>query len=240
MKSFIPICLCSLLSISSFAQDQPHTLKINTLDANNVYKGYLYSSFEAGKVIAKDGTYSKARLNFNCLTNEMVFVSPKNDTLKLARPEETQMVVITSDTFCFFKNTFLKKITHYGSAPELFQRIDMRHVDDEKKSAYGYSALGSNTSVGYVSNDGSASTALTSLSEDKNMVFKRNAEIFIVSDKGEFFSIKQASLNKMYPHQKNQIKNYIETNKLALNKGEDLLKLVEYLQKLETSVPSEG
>jgi hypothetical protein len=230
MKILIAATLTILFPILSFSQRKSSVVKINSRYVNSTLEGYLYNAFLDGKVISKDGTYGKAKLNFNCLTNEMIFITPKNDTLKLARPEETSMVTIASDTFCFFKNTFLLKITHYAVAPNLFQRQDMRHVDDEKMGAYGYSSLGSNSSTTSFSNG-----VTTQISEDKNMVFKRNGEALISNDKNDFFPIKQATFNKLFPKYRTQIKTFVVENKLDLEKQDDIIQVVDYIQKLQST-----
>jgi len=238
MKLFMTAGLLSLSSFAAFSQNQPRVLKLNSQDEHNVLKGYLYPSFEPGKVFFKDGSGSKALLNFNFLTHEMTFISPQGDTLKLAHPEETPMVTITTDTFCFYGNTFLRKATHYGNMPELYQRMDMKHVDNEKQSAYGYSSISSNTSVG---NFSTGSPTITHLDNDQNMVFRQNAEVFIRNGKGEFISVRASSLAKMYPRLKDRIKAFVDENKLSYDNADDMTRLTDYIREAEAAAaPAAG
>lgn len=231
MKSLSSISLFICLPLISFAQQQPEILKINSQQGNAYLQGYIYKTFLDGKVISKDSTYGKAKLNFNGLTNEMLFIGQKGDTLKLAHPEETMMVTIQTDTFSFFKNTFLKKITHYNNALDLFQRQEIKQIDNEKKSAYGYSSLESNTSSGVYMANG----ITTYISEDRNFVFKRNREILVSNNRGDFFPVKQATFYKLLPKYKDQLKTFIDTAKTNFNKEEDIMAIAEYAQKLQLS-----
>lgn len=235
MKFFSTLVLSGLFCNISFGQ-QSNTMKINSQQQNANLLGYLYESFTDGKVISPDGTYGKAKLNFNFLTNEMLFINPQNDTLKLAKPEATAMVTIATDTFCFYKNTFLKKITHYKNGPHLFQKQNMRLADNEKKGGYGgYSS---------VSSDASGSTfdaggIITRASEDKNLVFKRNNEIFLSDNKGSFLPMKQASFQKVFPQWKNKLKAFVEEQAISFNKEQDVLSVADYLHQLNSAEPAE-
>ncbi len=146
----IAMCLPLLLA----AQGSPDRVKFNSSQENGYVKGYLYPEFQDGKVFSKDGTYGAAKMNFNGLTSEMLFISPKNDTLKLARPETTLMVTVATDTFCFHEKTFLKKITHYADAPNLFVSPDLKFVTVERAVPYGYSATTATASYNASMNTG--------------------------------------------------------------------------------------
>ncbi len=93
-------------------------------------------------------------MNFNGLTSEMLFISPKNDTLRILHPEATVMVTIANDTFCFHGKTFLKKITHYSDAPNLFVSPDLKFVTIERAVPYGYSPVAATASYNNFMNVG--------------------------------------------------------------------------------------
>lgn len=162
----------------------------------------------------------------------MLFINPKNDTLKLIKPEETLMVTIATDTFSFFKNTFVKKITHYNNAINLFQKIDLKHIDNEKKQAYGYSSVtGDQSSTTFTNGMGTT----TYLEVDQNLVYVSSGDLFISNDKGDFFPVKSASFNKIYPQYKGQIASFSKTNKTDWDELKDVTKVMEFLQQLSKS-----
>ena len=235
MKLIRIIGLCTFLPYFSFAQEVTKTVKINTVASDVTKSGYLYEAFKIGKAISKDGSYAKAAMNFNCMTNEMLFITAKGDTLKMLNPAATPVVVISSDTFCFSKGNFLRKITHYANAPDLFEKLSMKHIDNEKQGAYGYSAVtGDAASSTFVSRGGT-----TYLEEDKNMVFKCVSEPFLSDGKGNYLPIKQASFYKLFPKYKDQLKTFIATNKIDFDKREQVGALLDYMQKLQSS-PASG
>jgi hypothetical protein len=231
MKTFYFIASACLFPFLSFAQTPAKTVKINTIEKNTI-AGFLYPEYEPGKVISPDGTYGKALLNFNCITKEMLFISPKGDTLKISHPETLAMVTIATDTFCYFQNTFLKKATHFAAAPDLFQKMDLKSSYDEEKGAYGYSAITGGTGSGtFVSRGGT-----TYIEEDKNLVYKRSEDMLVSDGKGKFLPVKQNNFYKLFPQFKNELKSFATTNNTNFDKMKDVISYIEYIQTLQNPV----
>lgn len=230
--SILTLFLCSTVFL--FAQDRPERLKINSDQDFAYMEGYLYQTFQDGKVISKDGTYGTAKFNFNRLTNEMLFIAPKGDTLKLLHPESTLMVTVASDSFVYHNNTFLRKVTHYNSAPDLFQKLEMEFVDNEKKTAYGYSSITSNNAV-YAYAGKKTNTAY--LDQDINMKYEQSKEMFLQNPKGDFVPAKEANFYKLFPKYKKELKAYLDEHNINFRKMKSVLQLVDYLQQLQAADP---
>lgn len=108
---FLLLLLCG----SAAAQDGK-TYRVNTIEGNNeelIRDAYRYPQFIAGVVHFKDGTATQARLNYHRLYDQVLFLSPKGDTLALAVPDAYRFIAIGKDTFYVHGNGYLERITHY-------------------------------------------------------------------------------------------------------------------------------
>lgn len=231
MKVAILAVLFIAASSSLFSQENK-TFEINSMvEATESYKSeYLHPSFKNGKVIFMEGDPVEAKLNFNRLSNQLFFLSPKGDTLVLAHPETTSKVVIGADTFCFYQNTFLQKITHYKDAPHLFFKQTIQFVGSEKKGAYGtYSAVTSNNSNSTYTNDNQITAYL---SVDENQIYKERTEFYLSDNSNHFFSAKKSGFYSMFPQYEDQLKTFFKTNKINFDKTGDLLQVILYIHSL--------
>ncbi len=71
---------------------------IVTIKAGNRIKDVLkpadifyYPQFTSGKVFFKDGAKAAAKMNYNRLSDQMLFIGPKGDTLELADEKSIQI-----------------------------------------------------------------------------------------------------------------------------------------------------
>lgn len=210
------------------AQDK---VKFNMADSEAYLKGYLYPEFQNGKLFSKDGSYGVAKMNFNGFSKELLFIAPTGDTLRLLHPETTLMVTIVTDTFCFYENTFLRKITHYAAEPNLFGSLELKFITAERPTGYGYSVITASSSIGSIENTGG--TLANVSSEDKNLIFGRSKDVFVRNDKGDFLPVKQASFINMFPQHKAEVKIFIETKNIRFKNQKDVIQLIDYMHSLK-------
>lgn len=235
MKSAGLQVLFLLASLSLFSQDNK-IIKINALNQSaEVYKSeYMYPVFSSGKIIFTDAAIAEAKMNFNRLSNQMLFLTPAGDTLALAHPETVSKVLIDADTFCFFENVFIQQMTHNRDAPNLFVKQNLKYIGKEKKGAYGtYSTVSSSNSNSTFTNDDQITK---NLSVDENAIYELRAEYYFSDSLNNFFPARKSNLYKMFPQQENRIKTYIKANKIDFDKKADLLQLVLYIQSLKQEV----
>ncbi len=233
MKTIFAVILCSLLTAPSFSQ-QSRIIKINTLDQETGFygRGFLYPGYIAGKVTFNDKAISEAKLNVNCLTNQVYFLSPNGDTLILAHPETIFEIAISSDTFCFYQKGFIQKFTHNERAPNLFARQSMKYIGKEKKGAYGtYSTVGAANSNSTYTGDNQISTYL---SLDENLIYQVNTEFYVSDSLNNFYPVRKGKFYSAFPQYENLIKTFVKENKIDLDKKEDLLELIKYIQTLQS------
>src|SRR5664279_4278217 len=70
-------------------------------------KIYHYPQFINGKIFFRDGSTSDAPLNYSYLQGEIEFISPKKDTLAIAKEQMLNIKKVVIDTNTFFYNLSL-------------------------------------------------------------------------------------------------------------------------------------
>jgi hypothetical protein len=232
MKITILLIVSILFYLLPFAQDNG-TLRVNTLNQpdKNILSGYLNPTFINGRVFFKDGTVVDSKLNFNRLTKQMYFISPKNDTMIFAHPEKIYSVTIGVDTFLLYKDIVLRKLTHNGIAPDLYVQQEIKFIGTEKKGAYGsYSEIASaNSNSTYTSDD----QITRYINIDENALYKVSNYFYVSDSLNNFYPVKKKLFNKIFPQYEKESSAFIDANKINLNKKEDLIKLINYLNGLK-------
>lgn len=113
----------------------PNKVTINPVKQNEqelTNKMYQYDQFTAGQAIYKNGTVTAAKLNYSYLTNMILFIDAKGDTLELSQGENFREIVIGVDTFYYCKKEFLQQITH-NPVYNLLIRRSLKYNGQEKK-----------------------------------------------------------------------------------------------------------
>jgi hypothetical protein len=222
-----------LNSLFSFSQEGK-TITVNTLEQPTALNStvFLYPDFTAGTIFYKDGGLSEGKLNYNRLTGQVLFLSPPKDTLALAHPETMTRIVIGTDTFSFFKNEFLQKLTHY-SGPDLYVKKSLKFIGKEKKGAYGtyspVSAVNSNST--YTTEDDNLTVYI---SVDENMIYQEKYNYYFSDGFNNFFPATKSKFYNLFSQYEKQLKTFIDENKLNFNRRADLLRLIEHAVTLKT------
>lgn len=228
----LQLTFLSLLFASGAYAQRTEIIKINTQSSGGALykKGYLYETFTDGKLFYKDGSRSDAKFNLNGMTNEMLFVSPQGDTLKLARPETAAMITIGTDTFSYFDNTFLKKVTHDDASLHVYEKQELKFVNSEVTTPYGSSGISSTTVQGgaITGLGGAGRTGSTAFGDTRVLVFKKSVTLYIVVDKNRVYPSKQSSFYKMFPGDKDKINAFVKEQKIDFSSEEDVSKLVKF------------
>jgi len=232
MKVLITI-LFFLYFIPSFSQENK-IIRINTISQEGFYtKGFIYPQYENGKVNFKDGSVAEAPLNYSVLNNQVYFLNRKKDTLILAHPETIKEVLINTDTFCFYKKDFIKKISHYSIAPNLFEKKTLKYIGKEKKGPYGtysgVSASESNSTFYDHQNE-----MVTYIALDENLIFSARSQFYITVSTDKFYLVTKSNLKKAFPEYDEKLKEFISSNKIDLDKRDGVLQLITYIQELKS------
>jgi hypothetical protein len=132
---FLLLCFWSTNDIS-FSQEVsfvvPAGSRIN--DAIPAKHLYQYPDFISGKVFFRDGSVSEAPMNYNRLTDEMLFISQSGDTLAIDNEPIIRVLVINKDSF-FFDNGYIMLLSSHEGL-----RLGVKHTlkITEKRKTSGY------------------------------------------------------------------------------------------------------
>ena len=173
----------------------------------------------------KKGQENKALLNYNLLTEEMIFKD--KDKLLALGPTDIQQIdtiFIEDRRFCTLNNAIVELIVK--ATYDLFAENKCKALNQGTETAYGgTSQTGATTSYGSVNSGG---TVNLDISEDYK--FKPYTHYWLRKDGKlkKFTSIRQ--LTKLYNDKKDLCKSYVKDNDVTIENQESIILLIEYLE----------
>lgn len=215
MKRILVIFLLNLVLFSSFAQNRGVELS-----------HYIFPEFKNGTVLMKSGQQHQALLNYNTLSEEMIF-EDKGRKLAISKEEKEKVdtVFIEGRKFFVLNGRFAELI--YRSGYELYAeyRCDVKYPG---KPA-GYGGTSETSSVSTYSGVYSGGV-LYELKLPDDFKIKPYIIYWLKKDGviNKFVNLKQ--LNKIFSDRKDLIKEYISSNKTDFNDRESLIRLIRYLE----------
>jgi len=215
------------------AKDAPKTLRVNALrDEEDKLTGriYKYSAFLDGRVVFKDSSEVEAKLNYHQVFGQILFINGKGDTMALANPATTLMVVISNDTFYFHDKFFLQKLTQYDEN-NLAVRQTIKYVGREKAGPYGsYSSTSAANSNSTVTTDDQITQYI---SLDENVVYTIKNEYYFADRFNNFFRASKKSFYNLFSKHEKALKEYVKQNPVDFNKKDDLLRVIQFANQLK-------
>lgn len=215
MKRILVIFLLNLVLFSSFAQNRGVELS-----------HYIFPEFKNGTVLMKSGQQHQALLNYNTLSEEMIF-EDKGRKLAISKEEKEKVdtVFIEGRKFFVLNGRFAELI--YRSGYELYAeyRCDVKYPG---KPA-GYGGTSETSSVSTYSGVYSGGV-LYELKLPDDFKIKPYIIYWLKKDGviNKFVNLKQ--LNKIFSDRKDLIKEYISSNNPDFNDRESLIRLIRYLE----------
>ena len=216
MKHIYGILISSLISISSYAQQ-------NNIETSH----YLFPEFTQGVVLMKDGKRNNALLNYNSLTEEMIF---ENNGQKRAIGTNEILLVDTvfmmDRKFVVLDGKFVELVYH--SKWDLYTEHKCKVEEQGKPAGYGEtSQTGAATSVSSLYKDGRVVYNLKLPDDFKTKPYtiywlKKDREIY------KFINIRE--LKKLYEDKKDLFKKYSKINRVKYQDQESIIQLIEYLE----------
>ena len=216
MKHIYCILISSLISVSSYAQ----TKYIET-------SHYLFPEFTQGIILMKDGKRNDALLNYNSLTEEMIFEN--NGQKKAIATNEILLVdtvFIEGRKFVVQNGKFFELVYH--SKWELFIEHKCNVEEAGKPAGYGGTTqTGAATSVSSLYSQGRVVYDLKLPDDYKtkpyiNYWLEKNGELY------EFINMRE--LKKLYEDKKDLLKKYLKSNRVNYQNQESIIQLIKYLE----------
>jgi hypothetical protein len=215
MKRFYYTLIFSLLVTSSYSQ-----AKVKEVSH------YLFPEFNQGIILMKNGTKNRALLNYNSLTEEMIF-KDKGNMLAVGEGELelVDTVFIKDRKFVTLNHKFVELLSH--SNYDLYAEHKCKLLPPGKPAGYGgtseTSAITSASSI----NSGGRLYELK-LPEDYEIIpytfywLRKNGELY------EFISMKQ--LMKIYDDKKDLGKDYVKKHDVKYENQHSMAELIQYLE----------
>lgn len=210
----LPLILLIGLCLQGFAQNvdtQPRTIT-----------HYVFKDFLPGIVKKKTGQEVHILLNYNTLTEEMIFIK---DTQHFAMTELEQIdsVLLGGKTFVPGSNMFYEKLTNTPSA--LYVRNKTNVLQEGKDIGYGAkSESGAIASVSALV----GSMAVYKLDLPQGFKLADHTTYWVKKDSRfiQLSGVKKAQA--AFPLKADAIKAFVESNNLHFNNQDDMVKLISF------------
>ncbi|QNA45137.1 hypothetical protein [Lacibacter sediminis] len=188
-------------------------------------EAFEYSKFEQGVVYFKDGKRSSAKINYNFVYEEMLFIAANGDTLTILNPGETSSVVIGKDEFYYTGVRFVKLDTAIGNV-KLGVSSFFAVLSKKKVGAYGTTTEGGTDS--YSSFIVPNNTKLTLTPSIVTTVTRRKA-LFIGNKFNQFIPVTKKNIFSFYPEKEEQLKKYYQRKDVNFSSRKDIIELIAYM-----------
>jgi hypothetical protein len=195
--------------------------------AQNDTVRYVFPEFAMGSVKMKNGQTEITLMNYNELTEEMLFIK-EGVTLALDSIETIDTITIESRVFVPHQKIFLELLVK--GPLSLFVQHKCNAVSAGNPSGYGETtetgAAKSASSVYY------AGTTLKKLKLSGDYHITDNTQ-FWIRRKGNFYKSNTGSqIIKVFPEKANEIKHFIKENNLNLKNTNDMITLIAKCNEL--------
>ncbi|MEO7767550.1 MAG: hypothetical protein ABIS01_08995 [Ferruginibacter sp.] len=214
----IGLCLCT---IGLFAQ-KVETIQVKGDEAAAFISKatYKFPEFVKARVYFKNGDVSAGRFNYDYFNQLMKFIYESGDTLVIANEKDVKFVNLGSDTF-FYDNQYYEWVASAGNA-RLTSRTTYRLSRKDNVGAYGTSS----PAIKVEARDEILDNTKYKLKVNEILIFLKETNYYISSMKGQFVLANKKNIGKLFPGK--NIEDYINQNKLNLNREEDLVNVIAY------------
>lgn len=231
----IAILLCLVTGFAR-AQENIYTVNPGEKPANVVpaAEQYRFSDFTKGTVLFRDGSKSAARMNYNSLFREMLFIDPKGDTLAISNPEQVKEIRI-GDKVYYYDQAYLEKKAVAGSRT-LAEKVFFAFSDTKKEGPMGKST--NTVAVEAMKVDQSRTMHRFNFVANDIFTLQKRREIYLTDDQMKFVLANRKNLSKIIGNK--NLKEYLGHSSINFNSQEDLEKVLKYFEAGETGAGLPG
>lgn len=223
MQRLLFTCLIAIITYPCFAQEyKQHLVKAGQIPEKAIplEEIYFFDSFKTGVAIHKNNSKSQMKFNYNCLLDELQFLTPAGDTLAIAEPELLWKIEVDSTAY-FYQKGYLRQITRKGKF-SLAVRERLTRADSKKQAAYGSSS--STSAIDNFSNiyrDG----RVFKLELKQDMVFRKAQQLFLGNAYDHFIRADKRGFSDLFPSKRDAIADFIKAEKINFNDPEEVERL---------------
>jgi len=213
MKKLLYVILCTIITYSGYTQQQV------PIDSH-----YIFPEFLKGTILMKSGIKNEALLNYNSLSEEMVFDN-KGTKLALGQPELIDTIFINGRRFFLMNKKFVELV--YKSKYALFVEHKCNIKDPGKPAGYGGTSQTSATTSysSYLSGGQVYGLKLPTGIETEPYI-----EYWLSKDgkQSKFLNIRQ--LSKLFSEKEDKVKEYLKKNDVKFNNQESLIGFIKFVE----------
>lgn len=221
----------AFFAVSVFAQ-QTKTVRVekaifNVVEEMSLRDQMLDSVFHNGKVVFNSGEVTRAFLNYNVVANGIFFLNDNKEALQLMGLSEIKLISYGKRTFMpINSNEIAEMLMSYDDGTNLLlQRISKVKNNVEYRGAYGTSTTTSSVVRVRSWNDQGASVPIDKTTEIEVTIESK----FLIMKNGKITPLRKLSdLKKVYPSKWNEIKSFVSSNKINLNRTGDVIALINF------------
>ncbi len=184
---------------------------------------YLFGQFSTAEVVKKSGLKLTAVMNYNCLTEEMIFIQ-QGQRLALDNINSVDTIYLNDRIFIPSGDVFYELVTD-DEACLFIQHNSTAKIDGEIVGYGETSQLSNVKTVSSLRENGQF--FYMDMPENIEVNYKPVAYIGYQGE-GEIF-YNRRTLIKIFPDMKSQIRKYFKENRPDLEKRTDLIKLVSFI-----------
>ena len=191
-------------------------------------KIFRYPQFINGEILFRDGSTSHALLNYNYLIGEIEFISPKKDTLAIAKEQmlNIEKVIIDTDTF-FYKRRYVELVMENRVGKLL--KSEMFYVVKREKIG-GYNQPATTSAIdSYETFTGTYGIPELNLKIRENITLVLKTNYFFGNDYDMLLPANKKNIYKAYHAKKDLIDKYLKENPVNYKNPGDLKELLTYL-----------
>lgn len=184
---------------------------------------YLFPEFKEGNATLRNGATSRQKFNYNCLLDEMQFISPSGDTLAIAAPAELRNIKVDSSVF-YYDHWYFEQIKKHGKYI-LAVKKSIVQVPDKKGS--GYNTYSSTSSITTYSSIISGSKEYK-LQSNNETIFMPVEYYFLGDEFGHFNRADKRAFLNLFTDKRKGLQEYIKQNKINFNNKGDITALFDF------------
>ncbi|MDR2293232.1 MAG: hypothetical protein LBE11_07145 [Prevotellaceae bacterium] len=228
---FITTILLFVAGNVCVAQEKVKVENANVLSDENIAEQlprnavYIFPDFTEGTAFFKNGTVTTAKLNYNTLTEEMQFVDDKENIMAISNPQDIDYIIINKKVFYYVSGKSFGELLTYNDEIKFLTKRKTTLAYSQAKGAYGQS----NTTFSVTS---VVPTRQYDIGILRDLTFNIIDEFLLERNK-KFNKISGVkSFIKIFPQYKDEINQFVESNKTNFKNEKDLIKLTNYCTQL--------
>ncbi|MFT3748599.1 MAG: hypothetical protein QM768_09795 [Agriterribacter sp.] len=184
---------------------------------------YIFPEFKEGKATLRNGATSRQKFNYNCLLDEMQFITPAGDTLAIAAPAELRSIQVDTAVF-YYDRLYLKQIKKQGKYI-LAVKKSIVQLPDKKEAGYNtYSGTSSITTYSSIIS-GSKEYKLQANNET---IFIPVEYYFLGDEFGHFNRADKKAFFNLFTDKRKGLQEFIRQKKINFNNKDDIAALFDF------------